>query len=119
MEWEHAKIAVIQEACKKGYNVNYVVVETDISKIDFPEGSVVESHDAGMYKNEDAYCMISKKMQKGAYEEFTQSIALAEAFVSWAGQEEAKQAKKEANKKKRHGKKIAAKAANKIDAGIC
>ena len=65
MEWEHAKIAVIQEACKNGYNVNYVVVETDISKIAFPEGSVVESHDAGMYKNEDAYCMISKKCRKG------------------------------------------------------
>ena len=67
-----------------------------------------------MYKNEDAYCMISK-MQKEAYEEFTQSVALAEAFVEM----KAEQAKKEANKKKRHGKKIAAKAANKIDAGIC
>ena len=94
MEWEHAKIAVIQEACKKGYNVNYVVVETDISKINFPQGTVVESHDAGMYKNEDAYCMISKKMQKGAYEEFTQSIALAEAFVEM----KAEQAKKKQSK---------------------
>ena len=91
MEWEHAKIAVIQEACKKGYNVNYVVVETDISKIDFPEGSVVESHDAGMYKNEDAYCMLSK-MQKEAYEEFTEFNAVAEAFVGI----KAEQAKKDA-----------------------
>ena len=55
---EHAKNAVVQEACKKGHNVDYVVVKTDISKIDFPKGSVVESHDAGMYKNEDVYRML-------------------------------------------------------------
>ena len=59
-----------------------------------PEGSVVESHDAGMYKNEDAYCMISKKMQKEAYEEFTQSIALAEAIAEM----KAEQAKKKQSK---------------------
>ena len=66
-----------------------------------------ESHDAGTYKNEDAYRMISK-MQKKAYEEFKESIALAEIFVEMKAnqtQKEAKQAQKEANKKKRHGKK--------------
>ncbi len=46
-----------------------------------------------MYKNEDAYCMISK-MQKEAYEEFTQSVALAEAFVEM----KAEQAKKKQSK---------------------
>ena len=75
-------------------------------------------------------------MQNEAYEELKESIALAEIFVEMKAeqaekeanqakkeatqaQKEAKQAQKEANKKKRHGKKIAAKAANKIDAGIC
>ena len=72
---------------------------------------MVESHDAGMYKNEykykDAYCMLSK-MQKEDYEEFKESIALAEFFVEMKAnqtQKEAKQAQKEASKKKRHGKK--------------
>ena len=109
IEEEHAQNAVIQEACKNGYNVNYVVVETDISKIAFPEGSVVESHDAGMYKNEDedAYCMLSK-MQKGAYEEFTEFNTVAEVFVEIKAEQakkEAKQAKKEANKKSAMAKK--------------
>ena len=44
---EHAKNAMVQEACKKGHNVDYVVFQTDISKIDFPKGTVGESHDAG------------------------------------------------------------------------
>ena len=104
---EHAKNAVVQEACKKGQNVDYVVVKTDISKIDFPQGTVVESHDVGTYKNEGAYRMLSK-MQKEAYEEFKESIAVAEIFVEMKAnqtQKEAKQAQKEANKKKRHGKK--------------
>ena len=111
---EHAKNAVVQEACKKGHNVDYVVVQTDISKIDFPAGCVGESHDAGTYKNENAYRMISK-MQKKAYEEFKESIALAEFFVEMKAnqtqkeakqaEKEAKQTQKEANKKKRHGKK--------------
>ena len=35
---EHAKNAMVQEACKKGHNVDCVVVKLDISKIDFPEG---------------------------------------------------------------------------------
>ena len=57
---------------------------------------MVESHDAGMYKNEDAYRMLSK-MQKEAYEE--ESIALAEIFVEMKAEQvekEANQAKKEA-----------------------
>ena len=74
---------------------------------------MVESHDAGTYKNEDAYRMLSK-MQKGAYEEFTEFKAAAEVFV----ERKAEQVEKEANKKrwmdgstvhfpakKRHGKK--------------
>ena len=72
-----------------------------------------------MNKNEDAYRMLSK-MQKEAYEE--ESIALAEIFVEMKAnqtQKEAKQAQKEANKKSAMAKKIAAKAANKIDAEIC
>ena len=80
-----------------------------------------------MNKNEDAYRMLSK-MQKEAYEE--ESIALAEIFVEMKAEQvekeanqakkEAKQAQKEANEKNAMAKKkIAAKAANKIDAGIC
>ena len=68
---------------------------------------MVESHDAGMYKNEDAYHMLSK-MQKQAYEEFKDSIALAEIFVEMRAEQaekEANKTKKEANKKKRHDKK--------------
>ena len=73
---------------------------------------MVESHDAGMNKNEDAYRMLSK-MQKGAYEE--ESIALAEIFVKMKAnqtkkeakqaEKEAKRTQKEASKKKPHGKK--------------
>ena len=47
-------------------------------------------------------------MQNKAYEEFKESIALAEIFVEMKAnqtQKEAKQAQKEASKKKRHGKK--------------
>ena len=47
-------------------------------------------------------------MQKEDYEEFKESIALAEIFVEMKAnqtQKEAKQAQKEASKKKRHGKK--------------
>ena len=87
---------------------------------------MVESHDAGMNKNEDAYRVLSK-MQQEAYEE--ESIALAEIFVERKAEQvekeanqakkKAKQAQKEANKKNAMAKKIAAKAANKIDAGIC
>ena len=68
-------------------------------------------------------------MQKEDYEEFKESIALAEIFVEMKAEQvekeanqakkEAKQAQKEANKKNAMVKKIAAKAANKIDAGIC
>ena len=60
---------------------------------------------------DQAYC----KMQKEAYEEFKESIALAEIFVEMKAnqtqkeakqaQKEAKQTQKEASKKKRHGKK--------------
>ena len=57
---------------------------------------MVESHDAGTYKNEDAYRMISK-MQKKAYEEFKESIALAEIFV----EVKAEQVDKEANQAKK------------------
>ena len=73
---------------------------------------MVESHDAGMYKNEDAYRMLSK-MQKGAYEE--ESIALAEIFVEMKAEQvekEANQAKKEANQAKKEAKQ-AQKEANK------
>ena len=48
------------------------------------------------------------EMQKEDYEEFKESIALAEIFVEMKAnqtQKEAKQAQKEASKKKRHGKK--------------
>ena len=48
------------------------------------------------------------EMQNKAYEEFKESIALAEFFVEMKAnqtQKEAKQAQKEASKKKRHGKK--------------
>ena len=47
-------------------------------------------------------------MQKEDYEEFKESIAVAEIFVEMKAnqtQKEAKQAQKEANQKKRHGKK--------------
>ena len=53
---------------------------------------------------------------------FKETIAVAEIFVEMKAnqtQKEAKQAQKEANKKNAMVKKIAAKAANKIDAGIC
>ena len=48
------------------------------------------------------------EMQKEDYEEFKESIAVAEIFVEMKAnqtQKEAKQAQKEASKKKRHGKK--------------
>ena len=53
-----------------------------------------------MYKNEDAYFMLSK-MQKGAYEEFTEFGTVAEVFVEIKEE----QAKKEANKKSAMAKK--------------
>ncbi len=69
------------------------------------------------------------EMQNKAYEEFKESIALAEIFVEMKAnqtqkeakqaQKEAKQTQKEANRKKRHCKKNRGKAANKIDAGVC
>ena len=61
-------------------------------------------------------------MQKEDYEEFKESIAVAEIFVEMKAnqtQKEAKQAQKEASKKNVMAKKIAAKAANKIYAAIC
>jgi hypothetical protein len=69
---------------------------------------VVESHDAGMYKNEDAYRMLSK-MQKGAYCNTYQeeSIALAEIFVEMKAEQvekEANQAKKEATQAQKEAK---------------
>ena len=69
-------------------------------------------------------------MQNEAYEELKESIALAEIFVEMKAnqtQKEAKQAQKEAKQTQKEAskknvmakKKIAAKAANKIDAGVC
>ena len=60
-------------------------------------------------------------MQKEDYEEFKESIALAEFFVEMKAnqtQKEAKQAQKEASKKNVMAKKIAAKAANKINCSV-
>ena len=67
---------------------------------------MVESHDAGMYKNEDAYRMLSK-MQKEAYEGLKESIALAEIFVEMKAEQvekEANQAKKEAKQAQKEAK---------------
>jgi purine-nucleoside phosphorylase len=67
-------------------------------------------------------------MHKEDYEEFKESIAVAEIFVEMKAnqtqkeakqaQKEAKQAQKEASKKNVMAKKIAAKTANKIDCSV-
>ena len=54
------------------------------------------------------------KIQKEAYEKFTEFIAVAEVFVEMKAEQAKKRIKKSAM-----AKKIAAKAANKIDDGIC